>query len=789
MPFFLGLFLLSAGTLMYEVVLTRLLSVICWYYLAFVSVSMAMFGMTAGALLVQLRPDLFDKGQVPRRLEQATLAMAIAMPLALLTLLAVPIEISLSAQTLYSFALFTSVIAVPFFFSGIGVCLSLTRTSFPIGRVYGVDLVGAAAGCLGAVGLLEVLDGPSAILAISGLLFLAAAGYASHAGDALPMKKYLRYALLLAVLAGLNASTLYGIQPIWSKGELDPRTDLLAEVWNPISKVRVYQPQWETPKYWGPSPRAPQMLIEATRLNIDNDAGTPLYRYHGDPHEVSFLRYDVTSLGVQMRPGGAAAIIGMGGGRDVLAALAQGFHRIVAIEVNSSIVDVVTRRLGWFSGLGNIPQVEIHKDEGRSYLTRTAEKFDIIQASMVDTWAATSAGAMTLSENSLYTVDAWQIFYRHLKPGGLITFSRWNSGLEAAQTFRMFALARATLLSEGVTNPSEHVALVGSDDVATLLVSNQPLSTEDLARLQQIAEEMEFEILSLPGQTSALPELQTISAARTLEDLARLRNAQLDYSPTFDTSPFFFNSVRLRRLPEVLRNVQLGGGNLRALAFLLCFLVAALVLLAAAIVFPLVRWTRLRGGNRPALAGGIAYFVAIGLGFLMVEIAMMQQLSIFLGHPIYSLTVVLGGLILFSGAGSLASERIRLLSRMSSRLPALAAAVVICAYTAVVVPFAHAHTAQPLWLRAALSLALVGPCGLLMGFCFPVGLRWMKSLGQEENLPWMWALNGAASVLASFLAIFLSMETSIPTVVYAGAACYVLAAIFLPWRTSAPASP
>ena len=162
-PFFVGLFLISACTLMYEVVLTRLLSAFSWYYLAFVSVSTAMFGMTAGALAVQLRPDLFSEPQIPRRLEQASFAMAVSMPLTLLTMLAVPIDIALSVQTLYSFALFTAVISVPFFFSGIAVCLSLTRTPFPVGRVYFVDLLGAAAGCLGSVGLFKLLDGPSRV--------------------------------------------------------------------------------------------------------------------------------------------------------------------------------------------------------------------------------------------------------------------------------------------------------------------------------------------------------------------------------------------------------------------------------------------------------------------------------------------------------------------------------------------------------------------------------------------------------------------------------------------------
>jgi SAM-dependent methyltransferase len=783
--FFLGLFLLSAGTLVYEVLLTRLLSVVSWYYLAFVSVSMAMFGMTAGALAVQLRPALFDGTQAPRRLVQASFAMAVAMPFTLLTLLAVPIEISYSAQTLYSFALFTTVIAVPFFFSGIGVCLALTRTPFPTGRVYAVDLVGAAAGCLLAVGLLETMDAPSAVLAVSGLLFLATAGFANHAGDPRRQKRCLAYALLLFMLAGANASTRYGIQPIWIKGKLDPRNTLLAEFWNPISKVRLWPPVTGVPFVWGPSRSMPRTPVEYILMDIDNDAATPLYRFSGDLKEMGFLHYDVTALAVLLRAGGSAAIIGMGGGRDVLAAATQGFRRIVGIEVNGTILDVDLRWYGWFSGLAALPGLEVQHDEGRSYLTRTDEKFDIIQASLVDTWAAASAGAMTLSENSLYTVDAWRIFYRHLKPGGLVTFSRWNAGAEAAQTFRMFSLAWATLLSEGATDPAKHLALIGSDRVATLLLSNRPFSAEDLANLHALVKGLGYDILYVPGDPTPFREISTITAAKTLQDLARLSDGPMDFSPTYDSSPFFFNSLRLRRLPALLRTLEVTG-NLRALAFMLCFLLAALLLLAFAIVVPLIRGTRLSGRNTSALAGGIAYFVAIGLGFLFVEIAMMQELSVFLGQPIYSLVVVLAGLIFFSGMGSLASEKLRAPSRISSRLPAIAAAVILCGYAAVALPFIHAFAARLLWQRVLLCLALMAPSGFLMGFCFPVGLRWMKTLGQEENLPWMWALNGAASVTASFLAIIVAMETSLTTAVLIGAACYALGGTLLPW-TSRPA--
>ncbi|MGH9407636.1 MAG: hypothetical protein ACRD3D_17590 [Terriglobia bacterium] len=787
MGLFLGaLFSVCAGTLMYEIVLTRLLSAVCWYYLAFVSISMAMFGMTVGALAVQLRPDFFSERQIAKRLGQASFAMAVSMPLALLTMLAVPIDISYSAETVYSFVLFSAIIAVPFFFSGVVVCLSLTKTPFPVGRIYFSDLAGAAFGCAASVALLDLIDAPSGIFVISAILFCGAALYAAYGGDSLKRRRSLLGAGLMLALALANASTLHGIQPIWSKGHLDPRSDLFAEIWNPISKVRVRNPQTQAPQMWGPSPRTPHTQVIQMGIDIDNDAETPLMRFDGDLGKFDFLNYDVSSLGAQLRKGGSAAIIGVGGGRDVLTAAVNGFHRIVGIEVNRTIVNLTRKRLIGFSGFDKIPGFELHNDEGRSYLTRSREKFDLIQASLVDTWAATSAGAMTLTENALYTVNGWQIFYDHLKPGGIITFSRWDIGSRKVETYRLFSVAWATLLSRGVGDPAAHVALVKSGGVATLLVSNRPFSANDLRTLRSIVRNKEFTALYLPGERPAVPELDPIMASRSLRDLARLRGeGPYDYSPVFDSSPYFFNSVHLHSVPAILSAEGFTNANLRALFFVLCFALAALILVALTIILPLTRWQRARAAPAQAPAGGIIYFVAIGLGFMLAEMSMMQQLSIFLGEPVYSLVVVLAGLILSAGIGSLVSDRLRLASGASARSPSIAAVIVLVAYAAVVLPVIHRFVAGFLWERVALSLLLVAPCGFLMGFCFPVGLRWMAKLAREDSLPWMWALNGAAATLATFAAMFISMETSIETCVIAAAACYAVAAAFLPRKSGA----
>jgi spermidine synthase len=784
--FFLGLGLMCASTLMYEITLTRLLSVTCWYYLAFVSVSMAMFGMTAGALAVQLHPKLFERNQVRLRMAQAGYAMAISMPIVMMIMFAIPLDISLAVQTLCSFLIFCAIIAVPFFFAGIVVCLSLTRVSAPIGRVYFADLMGAAAGCFGSLILLNLVDAPSAVMVISALVFLSVSAYAQFAAQPRLQRRAYIGAGVLVVLAALNASTIHGIQPIWSKGRLDPRTDILYETWNPISRVRVVAPKME-PRFVGP--QAPPVSSEVIYVDIDNDAATPIFRFQGDLKNVDFLRYEVNSLGARLRAGGSAVIIGVGGGRDVMSCALFGFQRIVGIEINSSIVDVTSRRMPWYSGFGKIPNFELHNDEGRSYLTRSHEQFDLIQATLVDTWAATAAGAMALTENSLYTLDGWRIFYHHLKPGGIIAFSRWNHRPDFHETCRLFSLAYATLLSEGVKDPESHLAMIRQDELATLLTSNQPFSTQDLEKIRSTAKELNYQILFLPGEELGVPQLSIVLQVHTLEGLAALRSKDyFDLSPPSDSSPYFFSFVRFHSVPGILRIPGVDWKVIFPLMHLTIFMLAALILVALTIVWPARRWARGQQGSPPAPAGAILYFIGIGLGFMLAEMGMMQQLSIFLGQPIYSLAVVLAGLILSAGLGSLASDRMPLGSALKSRAPALLSALVLVAYSLLVLPAIHEAVGGVLWQRIAVSLALVAPCGFIMGFCFPVGLRWASQLGQEGNLPWMWALNGAASVLASFIAIAISTESSIRTCVLTGAACYALGGILLSGKSaSAPA--
>jgi hypothetical protein len=772
----------SAATLMYEIALTRLLSVVAWYYLAFVAISTAMLGLTAGALFVQLRPRLFPAEKVLERMGGACAGMGALLPVCLVTLLAVPIGISHSVQTFFSFLLFCGVAAVPFAFSGVVICLGLTQGGPHIGRLYAADLGGAALGSLAGVLLLQAVDASSAVFVIAGLLLVAAAGLASAAGQAKRRHRLLAAALGLVAAGALNARGAHGVQPIWAKDRLDDRTDIAFEKWNAISRVRVGRSAMGPPHLWGPSPLAPPTVLERSELTIDNDASTVIQRFDGRAESVRQLAYDVTSIGALLRAGsGDAVIVGVGGGRDVLNAWGAGFQHIVGLEVNPLVLDAPLVWLRDYANLHRVPGVELHAAEARSWLATTDRRFDLLQASMVDTWAATSAGAMSLTENGLYTVEAWRLFLDRLKPGGIIAFSRWYEPPELYQTRRLVSVAAAALLENGVGNTVDHVAVVGSGRVATVLVSREPFSPEDRQRLEGLVAQLRFEPLVSPGRGARDPAMAAALAARSVRELAGLGEGAVSYAPTWDRSPYFFNAVPLRRLLQALSD-DLVIGSVRATLVLLCFSAAAAVLAALTLLLP--AW-RASSGGAGSLAAG-AHVALLGIAFMLLELGAMQQLSLLLGHPAYSLVVVLGVLLVASGLGSLASERLPARGPWR-RAPALLSGAVVLLYALGSEGLVASSMGLPFASRVALSVGLLFPVGLALGSCLPVAFRSARSAGLEALLPWLWAVNGACSVLASFLAVLVSMELSIPACLAAAGMAYLAATVLVPRPLGAPA--
>lgn len=794
--FYTGVFTVSSSILMLEIVQTRILSVVVWYHLAFLVISLGMFGLTAGAVWVYLRRARFSEKTLSYDLAYFSSIGALSTAICLGIQMTVAPVIGRLATTVLMWTELALCLSVPFFFCGVVITLALTRSPFPVARVYGVDLLGAAVGCLGGLALLNLTDGPSAVLWVGAAMaaaacFFGASGIGESPGKAPPLNILLRHrwliSLFLIACALINPLTEHGLQPVAVKQKFEfPQTYLFRQ-WNSFSRVVVGPLMKGLPYLWGPSPRLLQQrwIVEQTDLNIDGDAGTTAYRFTGSFDEVGFLKYDITNLAYFLPQRHRAAIIGVGGGRDVLSAALFGRKEITGIELNPIFVHLLTRDPGFmkFTSLSALPGVRFVVDEGRSWLARSKDFFDVIQMSLVDTWAATGAGAFTLSENGLYTVQAWKVFLDRLSPSGVLTVSRWYDPTVPDETGRLISLAMATLFEMAVSEPRRHVFLAAQGPVATLVLSKSPLALSDIEALEKAAAEYQHEVLITPRSVPASFTLLRIMRAADRQALnAFTSSLEFDLTPPTDDRPFFFNQLALSRPLQALAYAQTvvgrqssGGGvrrgNLAATGTLAILFVIALLLVAATVIIPL-RFA-LTDVGRPLVVKGTLYFMLIGAGFMLVEIGLLQRMSVFLGHPVYSLSVLLFTLILSTGLGSFMSERLPL----NGRTRILTWGILTFAYL-VALPFAlnqlfGAFNNATLPSRIAICVMSITPAGLLLGFGFPTGMRLITSIDPKPT-PWFWGINGAAGVLASIGAIAISLAWGITTTMTLGALCYAL---------------
>ncbi len=483
-----GLFFVTLATLMLEVLDTRLLSVLTWYHLSFLAVSVAMLGMAAGAVLVFVGGEIFGVDRTVRLLPAAATVFALVLPLSHVANLVIPFPSvrSGSPPELAALAIATLVLTVPFVVSGVVVTLALTRTRAPIGILYGADLVGAAIGCLAIIVLLELTDITSTAMATAGAAAIGASCFARYAGA-----RGISALVLAAGLFGVSALNATADRPL---GVIYPKSRSLwvderaidYSAWNAHSNVIVRTPANGPPFLWGPGADATQTEVTMAVAAIDGDAGTVITKWNGEPASLDWVQYDVTSLPYRIRSG-QVAVIGVGGGRDVLTAIWSGNTSITGIEINKALVSALRGRYLDFAGIARHPGVTLVHDEARSFLTRTPGRYDVLQMSLIDTWAATGAGAFTLSENGLYTRDGWQVFLRALTPTGVFSVSRWYDPEAASETTRLLSLGVASLMDFGVTSPRGHLILVTRERIATLLVSPTAFSRQDGATLNRIA--------------------------------------------------------------------------------------------------------------------------------------------------------------------------------------------------------------------------------------------------------------------------------------------------------------
>jgi len=779
-----GIFLVSFAVLLIELLLTRIFSVTMFYHLSFMVVSLAMLGFGVSGLFVRLLDAQLTEARSRPLLAAFAAVLAVTSVAAVGVAFSLPISLETSAANWLRIAMVYGACAVPFLAGGMVVSLILTHRPAEANRLYFFDLLGASLACVLFIPATDRLGAPAAVIAAASVASIASAVLAPPR-PRWPRRAALALSATLVVLA--LANTRLGFYDVrFVKGRPQPPT--LAVAWNSFSRVDVVGTPREVwtpraPRFAGYSARLdPNFRVAEAWLRYDADAATQITRFDGDATRLAHLRSDVSSTAYQLGPRRDVLVIGPGGGRDILTALSMGSGPVTGVEINPITLRLMRTRFRTFSGglYNGFPGVRMVNDEARSYLRHSAQRFGIIQASLVDTWAASAAGAYALTENSLYTVEAFEDYLRRLAPDGVVSFTRWF-GSPPVEALRVVGLAAEALRRQGVADAPSCVLVVRTDpeetqlpSLGSIVVKPSGFDAAEIARVRTWAAAMGFSIDYAPddGALGAAPnDFRRLLGPESARFVASL---PFDISPVHDDRPFFFSSVPL--LPWIAAHLGLADPAVgrQSLGIGAQTLLIALLATAAStlLMFLLPLALRRRGDldGAPSFFWPI-YFAGLGLGYILVEIVLIQRLGLFLGYPAYSLSVVLFTLLLSSSAGSLLSNRWTSAAAVPRILVALCGAVFV--YSEALPRVLDAALGASTSTRIVVAVVALVPLGVLMGMPFPTGLRHASRVSRRL-LPWAWAVNGGASVFGSTLAVLVSMSYGFSASFRLGAAAYAM---------------
>ena len=783
---------------MTELALTRIFSVVMYYHFAFLAISIALFGVSASGVFAYVARRRFERRSTDVILATTSLVYAVCTIVALFFLVRLRVGLSYSPHNLALMLTIYALAALPFFSGGLVITFAIARLSSQINAVYASDLIGASAGCLVLIPLLDRLGAPGVVLTAAVLSIAAATLFASS--EARRRTMAVGAAILVVPLAG-QLSGRAGFDVVDTKGH--QRDRVLFSKWNSFSRIGVYE---RTHGDWSLSPAYRGPLPDTRYMDIDSAASTPILRLAPDLSNAEYLRYELTALAYHLMagrdsgfgtrdaelgngsnpesrapsPGFRALVIGPGGGRDLASALVFGAARVDGVEINPIIANDVMRDrfLAFSGGLYNNRRIRIAIDDGRSFVRRTPDRYDVIQASLVDTWAATAAGAYTLTENTLYTVDAFQDYLDHLSDEGVLTITRW-----VADGLRLVSLAQAACEARG-WSAADRLAIVRYQRVATFLLKKTPFTATDITHLRETAARLGFDVMYAPAadadESSAATD--TIVDGTPTGDYARLIRApdrqafyrayRQDIRPTTDDRPFFFHTTKLEHQFDVaFGRSMLFGNGLSALMTLLGISTALVVLF---VIGPLLLADRGVAHPRGWLAW-LVYFGALGAGFMLIEVSVLQRFVLLLGHPVYSLTVTLFSLLLGTGIGAAWSRRFDTASLRRTGLIAAgivaAIGVLVIVVTTPVIQWAIPFSRNA---RMLIALALLLPMGVALGIPMPTGLRLLTARA-PHMVAWSWGMNGALSVLGATLAIFIAMNWGFEVTLLTASGIYLIA--------------
>lgn len=795
-PPFIAIGLLSACVLAYEVLLTRLFTIVLWHHFAYMIISAAMLGYGASGTTLTLLREKIARHVGPVYLA-AAIGTAFLMPAAFLLAQQVPfnpLELLWDPFQLTRLLTIYLLMMLPFFCVGTGIGLILSHFGQQAGRVYAFDIVGAGIGSVCVIGVLFLIP-PHNLLIVLTALALFAASIAA-------IEMRIRPRWLWVVLLGLTFLVLVAIPPDWFRVRPSPYKDLsqalnitgaqvIEERSSPLGQIKVVESRRI------PFRHAPGMSLNALEeppdqlgIFVDGDGPSVLTRFDGRLEPLSYLDQLTSALPyhVLQRPhtGPHVLVLGAGAGSDVLQALYHGVIMIDAVELDRNIINLVKERFHDFAGdIYTLPQVDVHVAEARGFINATRGRYDLVQIALLDSFGVASAGVYGLSESYLYTVEAFQTYLSRLTPGGVLAITRWLT-LPPRDALKLFATAVAALERSGVGDPAARLVMIRGWKTVTLLVKNGDFTAAEIEEIRKFCRERSFDTAYYPGMPleeanryNVLAQPYFFEGATAL--LGRDRQAFIDrykffIEPATDNRPFFFRFFKWDSVRELLALREQGGIPLLDWSYplLVATLIQAFVASVVLILAPLMA-SKARRALPPARVA--LYFLAIGLAFMFMEIAFIQKFILFLAHPLYAVAVVLCAFLVFAGAGSWLAGRLQKRFQRSGHLTiaVMAMALLALLYLAILSSLFDALIHLSETAKIAISVGLIAPLAFCMGMPFPTGTMRLAST-RQDSIPWAWAINGFASVVGAVLATLLAIHLGFAAVIVLAILIYGLAA-------------
>jgi predicted membrane-bound spermidine synthase len=784
--------MLSMSVLLFELALTRIFSIVLWYDYAFMAISIAFFGLGIGSLLTHILKNKVKREQLPSKILQTTIIFAVSVPIFLVLIGHV---IPPNIHFIYLFYLTSS---IPFFFAGISMSLIFFAMPREVSKLYFIDLVGAAAATLMLDPLMQRLGAESVLLSaallvigpslIAALVLSTPSSQKKNVSNTPVIENKIKLSGIIvlaasAILLATNTdANILAIKPGENKGlhyQLAKPSEFehLSTQWNSFSRIDVTRQLNPQDSDDGDNNGRSRAL---SAIAIDADADTPVFKWNGSSADLVWLKKFMDYLPFEISNDvNNTLVIGSGGGEDVLVALAGGSKKVTAVEINPLII---SRAKQFGSSAGNLyerKEVELFIDDGRRFISSSDSKYDRIVIKLVDSWAAQLAGGYALSENYLYTVEAFRQYLRHLdEDNGMLVMVRWNFELP-----RLMPLVAESLRQEKKGGSSEDIRkqilvvenrpglYFESNNKQTiypvlLIIKNNPFTDSEINLAKERIANNNARVIAMPGGYIQ-PPYDTLLLDKNYYHNQQLQESDLrailKLKPPTDDSPFYFAKEQVPNQMILLLETVLGVS----------------AVLALLLIYYSRRNRALTITSSTSSWFHMIFVIFIGLGFMFLEITFIQKFLLLLGTPIMALTVILFSILLSSGIGAYLSGRLFHKNPYKAVVVSIPLLVgIVLAYYGLLQGIIDSAIILQLPQRIMLTFALLSPAGLLMGFQFPSITR-MASMHSnqgehtDENITLLWGINVIASVIATVLTAISSMVIGFNGNLLLGAGLYL----------------